>query len=57
VRVDDHDLKRCEPRAITEWDKAETTTMKRVLVEVVKRVGHPLATPARGSGLARSLEG
>jgi hypothetical protein len=41
VRVDDHDLKRCESHAITEWDKGETRTMKRVLVEVVKRVGLP----------------
>jgi hypothetical protein len=57
VRGYDHDLERCEPRAITEWDKAETRTMKRLLVELVKWVGPRLATPSRGSGLARSFEG
>jgi hypothetical protein len=36
--VDDHDLKRCEPHAIMEWDKAETAATKPGLVEVLKRV-------------------
>jgi hypothetical protein len=39
--VDDHDLKRCEPHAIMESDKAETAATTPGLVEMLKRVCGP----------------